>query len=397
MAATTDNLPLRPALPAHMPSLDGLRGWAVLAVMFYHFALPMAASESPTRGWHLVLKLALTGSYGVDMFFVLSGFLITGILLDSKSDPHYFKNFYMRRVLRIFPLYYGVLAVCFGMLFWVPTIKAIAPHQGWLWLYVTNFSELKGVGFEPMFSHFWSLAIEEQFYMVWPLVVMLLSRRAMLVLSAAIAVGSPVLRCFLIARGYAGAEMAANLTPTRLDGLAMGALLAGVSRGDLGLSAFKVAAILLVSIGGIGTLALKGLYGSTSNSIWGLSGAGHYLMCSATAGILCLSLISKGLWHRLLSLSLLRFFGKYSYGLYVFHYLLQPWTNDSFWFLTSWPVVSLVIHFGMQLALTLGVALLSWHLYEKQFLKLKRYFEHRRSSPAVVTLPTIPPSEIKAA
>src|SRR3954462_12892604 len=98
-----------------MPALDGLRGWAVLAVMLYHFALPFAQSGQDRATW-ATLRLMLTGSYGVDMFFVLSGFLITGILLDSKSSKHYFRTFYMRRLVRIFPLYYGVLAVCFGLL-----------------------------------------------------------------------------------------------------------------------------------------------------------------------------------------------------------------------------------------------------------------------------------------
>src|SRR5450432_807052 len=98
-----------------MPALDGFRGWAVLAVMFYHFALPFANEHNGTAQW-ATLRLMLTGSYGVDMFFVLSGFLITGILLDSKTSSRYFRTFYMRRVVRIFPLYYGVLAVCFGLL-----------------------------------------------------------------------------------------------------------------------------------------------------------------------------------------------------------------------------------------------------------------------------------------
>ena len=138
--------------PCRIPALDGYRGWAVLAVMLYHFAMPLVAQQH-SRAWWAALHLMLTGAYGVDMFFVLSGFLITGILLDAKSGPAYFRNFYLRRVLRIFPLYYGVLVVCFGLLWWTAPIHPFVAHQGWLWLYVTNFSGLKDVCFQPIFDH----------------------------------------------------------------------------------------------------------------------------------------------------------------------------------------------------------------------------------------------------
>ena len=156
----------------HIPALDGLRGFAILLVIFIHFG---AGVDLPVF-FH---RLAYMGWTGVDLFFVLSGFLITRILLTSKNSRHYFKNFYLRRMLRIFPLYYAAL-VC-GI--WL--IPAILPetivqpylgqsqsHQGWLWSYSVNIARtfMPIVSF-GMFSHFWSLAIEEQFYIIWPSVV----------------------------------------------------------------------------------------------------------------------------------------------------------------------------------------------------------------------------------
>jgi peptidoglycan/LPS O-acetylase OafA/YrhL len=250
------------------------------------------------------------------------------------------------------------------------------PNQWWLWLYAANFSELAHVSFEPMFSHFWSLAIEEQFYIVWPLVVLVLPRNSLMVVSAFLAVGSALLRCTLIGGGYLPAELAANLTFSRLDGLAMGALVACLARGNVGLEGFRWAAIYLAALGGSATVLLKIFYGSTAGNIWSLSGAGHYTMCAAVCGILILAASARGFWFTVLSNPALRFFGKYSYGLYVFHYLLQPWIDPSFWFVTSMPVVSLLIHMACATGVSVVVALLSWHLYEKQFLKLKSRFDY---------------------
>ncbi len=387
--------PLSKPQPAkHLPALDGLRGWAVVAVMFYHFALPLLDQEHSRASW-IVLKLMLTGSYGVDMFFVLSGFLITGILLDSKDSPSYFKTFYLRRTVRIFPLYYGVLAVCFGLLFWMPILQPFVKTQAWLWLYAANFSELAHVSFYPVFSHFWSLAIEEQFYIAWPLVVLVLSRGQLLKLSAGLAIGSLLLRCLLISSGLVDAELAANLTFCRLDGLTIGALLAAAARGRGGLSSLQFHALLLASVGGAATLILKGLFGSTGGSIWSLSGAGHFTISVTVAGILILAVTANGFWSKLLNNSTLRFFGKYSYGLYVFHYLLQPWMDSRFWFVPSVPVVSLLLHMATLTGITVLVSLASWHCYEKQFLKLKKFFEYEKK-PTPVT-PQEPESPIAKA
>jgi peptidoglycan/LPS O-acetylase OafA/YrhL len=312
------------------------------------------------------------------MFFVLSGFLITGILLDSKNCTGYFRTFYMRRLVRIFPLYYGVLAVCFGLLHRVPLFHEYAPRQAWLWLYAGNFTHIAGFDFDPGFAHFWSLAVEEHFYLIWPVVVLLLSRSTLMLTSMMILTLSPLLRCAIIGAGLLDSETAAMITPLRLDGLAMGALLAGIARSPGGLVQFRAVAVWLVIVGTFATLCSKALYGSSDGSVWGLSGVGHTTVSVAVSGMLILSITGGGFWSRVLSWNTLRFFGKYSYGLYVFHYLLQPWLDGMFWFMPSIPALNILLHIAAATVVTLVVALLSWNLYEKQFLKLKRYFDYSK-------------------
>ena len=167
--------------PERIPGLDAIRGLAILLVTVYRFNGGAAGAEEHVNS---VFRLATLGFRGVDLFFVLSGFLITGILLDTKRQPGYFRNFYARRALRIFPLYFGVLFVAFFVLpIASPRIAAIfaeaRDHQAWLWLYGTNILQARNGGWPfGHFDHFWSLAVEEHFYLVWPLVIFFANYRA---------------------------------------------------------------------------------------------------------------------------------------------------------------------------------------------------------------------------
>lgn len=215
----------------HFPELDGLRGLAILMVLLFHYATLLPSFVLPVFG---------QGWAGVQLFFVLSGFLITGILLDSKGQEHYFRNFYARRTLRIFPLYYGVLSVLLIALLvfrlGFPQVwahKHLAPllwsYQPWLWTYTANIQ--MAIHNKVMFlvGHFWTLCVEEQFYLVWPLVVFAFSRKTVLRICVALIAGALVIRLTLTGLG-AGGGTNFVLTPCQMDSLAAGALVATLIR-----------------------------------------------------------------------------------------------------------------------------------------------------------------------
>jgi len=160
-----------------VPELDGLRGVAILMVLLFHFGGPPI---------NLCTWLLSYGWAGVDLFFVLSGFLITTILLNTKDSPQYFSSFYGRRVLRIFPLYFMALALYFHVeMPWLVSHKqATAVSVGdqlWCWFYLLNWHDVTA-GINGNLSHLWSLSIEEQFYLVWPLAIWRCSRKQVPVL-----------------------------------------------------------------------------------------------------------------------------------------------------------------------------------------------------------------------
>ena len=214
---------------AYVPALDGIRGIAIILVMLHHFTL-----YSGLRDDSLADKLFYHSTYagwvGVDLFFVLSGFLITGILIDAKRTDGYFRNFYVRRFLRIFPLYYGVLIVAFLL---IPRLvhlgsnyQELLQQQAWYWTYLINIRiALEGWPVNGTLAHFWSLAIEEQFYLVWPFVIFALNKRSLLKLCAALALISLVIRLLLGMSDYP-VTAAYVLTIARIDTLAIGAFLA---------------------------------------------------------------------------------------------------------------------------------------------------------------------------
>lgn len=213
---------------SHVLAIDGMRGVAILLVLLFH----IFGREG--RGIPVVdqiFRMRNAGWVGVDLFFVLSGFLIMGILIDSRSKSGDFRNFYMRRTLRVFPLYYGCLIVAFVVLpAFHPLIpnpfQSVSAEQGWAWLYATNiWGSLKGEYGPGLLGHFWSLAVEEHFYLVWPLLVYYVPVRRLPLLCVGIAVLALLGRTWLV---YVRGDLltAYILTPFRADGLAIGSLCA---------------------------------------------------------------------------------------------------------------------------------------------------------------------------
>ena len=374
----------------HLPGLDGVRGLAILLVLAVHFV----GNATPlTWGERLAVKLGNYGVLGVDLFFVLSGFLITGLLLDSKGDPRYFRNFYARRTLRIFPLYYFVLALLFIV---IPALTTVPPaleearqHQAWLWTYTANFFlAAKSSWALTYVSHFWSLAIEEHFYLLWPLVVFsfrreTLERICLWVIGAALA-----LRIALSLAGVSELSISV-LTPCRVDTLCVGALLACLVRREGGLSFLVGRSGMAAAIIGAVTLAVSAWCAATQAGLSVLHPIRTSLFALFFGALTLMSLRDPGkdVVARIFHSGWLRTFGKYSYGLYVYHgilsqHMLRMNAEDRLGALLGGHSRGIVAQAMIGVSVSLLVAVLSYEVFEKRFLALKRLFEAQKTAPA---------------
>ncbi len=375
-----------PAHGRHIPALDSLRGLAILLVFVYHVNLGL---DDPAWLGAKLAKVLQLGGCGVDLFFVLSGFLITGILHDAKGDPFYFRNFYTRRTLRIFPLYYAVLVLAFVLL---PMLSALgttiyreaAYYQGWLWLYGANvLMGLKSAYVFGGFNHFWSLAVEEHFYLFWPLVIYACDRRRAMLACVVCIVLSTASRVWLMALGDNGIACYV-LTPCRMDSLALGAWLALAVRGPLGQrdltrwAALSLAASLAVTSG---FLLWKRELAHMDASVLVLRGS-LFSWIFGSLLILAVSARSEGLIGRMGRGRALRFLGKYSYGLYIFHYPLIPllqhvYSIEAVAATTGSLFVARLGFVALECGGSVILTVLSWNLLEKHCLRLKDVLTRR--------------------
>jgi peptidoglycan/LPS O-acetylase OafA/YrhL len=359
----------------HIPALDAIRGLAIVVVTLYRFG---GGGEGAARclehNWFVEL-----GSRGVDLFFVLSGFLITGILFDAKAKEHYFRNFYVRRALRIFPLYYGALVVAIFVLPLLATglARAFQPaidYQAWLWLYGANVLQaLEGKWLLGPLNHFWSLAIEEHFYLAWPAVIYFTSRRAAMRVCVALFVATVLGRGLWLAAG--GNDVAAHVfTLLRMDGLVLGSWLALAARSPGGLAwlARWIKPTLLMS--GLLAIAAEVL----GRRLFGLPMAAWAAACGGFL-ILMIACPKGSLLSRVGNSRCLQFFGKYSYAMYVFQLplidILAPVITATG--VASWlesPIAGQIVYCGIMFAVTTLAAVASWHVFEKRLLTLKHRF-----------------------
>lgn len=342
-------------LPNYIPELQGLRGLAVLAVVFYH-CHPLLTGTS-------LYYASLWGWAGVNLFFVLSGFLITSILLEARTRPHYFRNFYGRRALRIWPVYLLVLAVCYLNAPWFigPTIFEAVKAAPWL-AYIFFVQNLFHLALPPAIGPTWSLAIEEQYYFLWAPLVRFLRRPWMLATVLVVAlVGSPLLRL--------GHHV--WLTPTHtlihLDGIALGSLLA------LGLYTLPFTRSAWLWIGltvlPLGIAAAATVAGGTAflDSALAAAFAGAVLAAIASTG-------SRNPLNAALRRGPLAFYGRISYGLYMIHimaFIYFGWVDMK---LGQYGTAGNLATVGFRLATSTAAATVLWYGFESQILKLKRYF-----------------------
>jgi peptidoglycan/LPS O-acetylase OafA/YrhL len=365
---------------ARSSALDGIRGIAIILVIAFHTLLVSQTSSPLVKFWYATWGLSWAG---VDLFFTLSGFLITGILLDSKGQPGYFRNFYARRSLRIMPLYYVVLIFSLVL---VPLVahghlpamfQNLQRNQLWLWLYVQNFLMMRGPHQLPGFGHFWSLAVEEQFYWVWPLVVLALPRKWLLRLSLAICAAEPLIRFLLLQDGFSGWAVR-QLTFSRIDSLLYGAIGAILVRQA---TSFRehgrwLLAACIPSLGVLGYLIFRDGYVQYENPTTVIFGYSALAMLALT--LIYYSYFDRGIVARILSAPILRLFGRHSYALYVFHPMIDAW-----WTLKYPPEVGThnvpqaMAHFAVVFFPSCILAWISWIAIERPFLRMKRWFEYR--------------------
>jgi peptidoglycan/LPS O-acetylase OafA/YrhL len=363
-AATSPTVPPPRTAREHMPQLDSLRTFAVGAILLHHWV--------PDRFRSLPL-----GS-GVHLFFVLSGFLITGLLLDARVQYetnqqsgiwYTLRAFYARRFLRIFPLYYAALGVA-------TYFDVAGLQQTWPWhaAYLSNYHILLRNEWIGLVGHFWTLAVEEQFYLFWPMVVLGLPRRHLPVAFVVTIVGAVLFR--LVGAVFFPHRLMWDLaTPGYLDSFALGALFAFHRRWPGAilsvLRSRRLAAALIALCVGL-FIARKYVLpvgpGTSLDPLF-LSVAFALLVHLAAEGI-------TGPVGWVLDRPLLRYLGKISYGIYVIHNFAPIpvfAASAGFPLLSSRPAKLLAMG-----VFTVGLSMLSWHLYESRINALKRHFPYTR-------------------
>jgi peptidoglycan/LPS O-acetylase OafA/YrhL len=370
-------------LTGRMPVLDGIRGCAILAVLLIHTSaakLDTGFLFNWVYGW---------GWIGVDLFFVLSGFLITGILWESRNRVEYFRNFYARRILRIFPLYYALLIFVFFLLphFPVPGRDQVVFHgtildQLWYWLYVSNIGEALGypVG-NALLGITWSLCIEEQFYVIWPWLVRKFSRLRLLSIAGALLLFGVALRAFLTGAGWNGLDIYV-FTLTHFDGLAVGAAIALSLRDDRMRAVIRDAAPWVLLGGTTLFVAVAVHEGSWYRAQPLMQNLGFPALALAFGGLITMALYSDmrgGRLARVLRFPFLRFAGTLCYGLYLLHPLVANPLRVVFVQVLKplLPGHQVALQIGLTLTvlpISFALAILSWRFFELPILGLKRRF-----------------------
>jgi len=374
----------------YVAALDGVRGIAILLVMFFHTTVLATPILGGGHFDQSIWQAARAGWSGVDLFFVLSGYLITGILLDTRGREGYFKSFYARRFLRIFPLYYAFLAF---VLLILPTVAPALVHdvarlrerQMWFWTYLTNIGMAIHTDWATL-PHFWSLAVEEQFYLIWPTVVLLVSPVRLKWVTIWLFVIALAARIGLLMSG-ARAEAVFLLTPARMDTLAIGALLAVLARDPSSAGRIPQWSGRAALVGGLALLAIVVMRGTLEEYDPVVQTAGYTLLAVFFAGVVgSVAGGQSGWFGRAMEWSPLRYLGRRSYALYVIHPLVlvaarRVAVTQRLPAVLGSEILPQIAYWGLCLGGSVIAAEVSWRLLESRCLALKRYFPYPRATP----------------
>ncbi len=371
-----------------LSELDGMRGLASIMVISYHiFKRGEYFTTNPIL--HFVTELTLYHWYAIDTFFVLSGFLITAILLRTKGEPHFFRNFYVRRSLRVFPLYYFALIVIIALLptvepDYMPELPRMIPllllyQQNWVYI----FGDIKTTIYLAVT---WSLAVEEQFYLTWPFVVNFLRKQTLARLAFTI-IGLSILSRIIAAIVWKDANAMATFffynTFTRMEAISFGVLIAIAftepgwkeKLARISMPVFLVAYITLLIVEVVTNPGIPHpIYGNVPLTLVG------YTLAATFAAALIVTLttrIETSFIRRLFRNKILVFFGNHSYSMYLFHLPVGLILLDFLWRhgYRGWPFF--FIYIGSVFAITILISQITWFLVERPMLNLKKYFEYK--------------------
>jgi peptidoglycan/LPS O-acetylase OafA/YrhL len=358
-----------------VPELDGLRGVAILMVLVWHYFVCLVRPDPGTFLAHLKRALHFCWS-GVDLFFVLSGFLIMGILIDNRESPHYFKVFYIRRMCRIFPLYFAVVFsfVLVGMtsIGHSRSFESLFSGPVPLWSYLTFTQNIvmgmKGGYGAEWLSVTWSLAIEEQFYLFLPFMVYSVTRKRLVIVLLTVLLTAPLLRA-----ASQGLYAFINL-PWRADSLLTGAFLALLVRSNEFMRLARdnrgaVRALFMVMLAGILVMMYRGPAFGVFNHLW---------LAGVYAVSILLVLLKEDQWlSRVARTRSLRRLGVISYGVYMLHVpvsgLLYGLVRQSVPALHGWTDGTVTL---LAILVTLSLANLSYCFMEKPVLDFGRTYTY---------------------
>jgi peptidoglycan/LPS O-acetylase OafA/YrhL len=391
----TDRIP-----QGRIPELDGLRGMAILLVLVGHyFAVPGTGAVSLLNGYWFRL-----GWTGVDLFFVLSGFLIGGILLDVRGSPNYFKTFYARRFFRIIPVYYAwiflyVVLSILGRNFLSVRIGTVQGVDGSIlahFLFLQNFHEfLKSTVSFWWFSSTWSLAVEEQFYLVAPLLVRFLPKRKLAAVLVLVTLLAPVLRFFVRTHFAESSWLAYRLMPCRADSLAIGVLAAlvwndGRMRAWLEKHSFVLYGVFAILFAGVAWL-----WRWYPDPLLLLTQTVGYTWLALFFAVLLLLVLARraSILAAVMRLGFLREIGGVSYCVYIIHAAVFLFCHRLL--LHALPVVTDVKAAAVTFLaaiITFAIAKLSWKFLEQPLLQRGHAFHyfHRKLHEIPGSAETVP-------